>query len=57
MVLLTKDGSNGEVHVKVIQDTCEGSTTTVKCAVGSTNWFNVKVGLHQGLAINSLLLV
>ena len=33
----------------------EGSETVVRCAVGTTESFKVKVGLHQGSALNLLL--
>ncbi|KAI5089824.1 hypothetical protein C0J45_19959 [Silurus meridionalis] len=37
-----------EKYVRVVQDMYEDSVTAVKCAVGITDWFKVKVGLHQG---------
>ena len=33
----------------------EGSETVVRCAVGTTESFKVKIGLHQGLALSPLL--
>ncbi|KAF7710678.1 hypothetical protein HF521_009550, partial [Silurus meridionalis] len=39
-----------EKYVRVVQDMYEDSVTAVKCAVGTTDWFKVKVGLHQGSA-------
>ena len=33
----------------------EGSERVVKCAVGTTESFKVKVGLHQGSALSSFL--
>ena len=33
----------------------EGSETVVRCAVGATESFKVKVGLHQGSALSSFL--
>ena len=33
----------------------EGSKTVVSCAVGTTENFKVKVGLHQGLALSLFL--
>ena len=41
--------------MNVIQDIYEGSTTTVKCAVGLMNWFDVTVGRHQGSAFSPFL--
>ena len=39
-----------EKYVQLIQDMYEGSKTMVKYAIGTTESFKVKVGLHQGLA-------
>ena len=41
-----------EKHVQLVQDMYEGSKTVVRCAVGTTKSFKVKVGLHQGLALS-----
>ena len=35
-----------EKYVRLIQDIYEGSETVVRCAVGTTESFKVKVGLH-----------
>ena len=40
-----KSGLAGK-YVKIVQDVYDGSTTAVKCAVGVTEGFEVKVGLH-----------
>ncbi|XP_068243770.1 uncharacterized protein [Palaemon carinicauda] len=35
----------------------ENGETAVRCAVGTTEWFNVDVGLHQELALGPILLI
>ena len=37
-----------EKYVQLVQDMYEGSESVVSCAVGTTESFKVKVGLHQG---------
>ena len=44
-----------EKYVQPVQDIYEGSETVVRCAVGTTESFKVKVGLHQGSALNAFL--
>ncbi|KAK3552129.1 hypothetical protein QTP86_001507 [Hemibagrus guttatus] len=44
-----------EKYVRVVQDMYERSRTVVRCAVGQTEEFNVKVGLHQGSALRPFL--
>ncbi|KAI5102802.1 polycomb group RING finger protein 5-A [Silurus meridionalis] len=44
-----------EKYVRVVRDMYEDSVTAVKCAVGTTDWFRVKVGLHQGSALSPFL--
>ena len=46
-----------EKYVQLVQDMHEGSETVVRCAVGTTESFKVKVGLHQGLALSPFLFV
>ena len=45
-----------EKYVRILQDMYYGSTTAVRCAVGVTEGFEVKVGLHQGSALSPCLL-
>ena len=44
-----------EKYVRIVQDMYDGSTTAVRCAVGVTEGFEVKVGLHQGSALSPCL--
>ena len=44
-----------EKYVQLVQDMYEGSETVVRCAVGTTESFKVKVGLHQRLALSPFL--
>ncbi|KAK3561320.1 hypothetical protein QTP86_030618 [Hemibagrus guttatus] len=44
-----------EKYVRVVQDMNERSRTVMRCAVGQTEEFNVKVGLHQGSALSPFL--
>lgn len=40
--------SGGDVQcIRVVQDMYKGSVSTVRYAVGMTDWFQVKLGLHQ----------
>ncbi|KAK3570610.1 hypothetical protein QTP86_023799, partial [Hemibagrus guttatus] len=44
-----------EKYVRVVQDMYERSRTVVRCAVGQTEEFKVKVGLQQGSALSPFL--
>ena len=44
-----------EKYVRIVQDMYDGSTTAVRYAVGVTEGFEVKVGLHQGSALSPCL--
>ena len=44
-----------EKYVQLAQDMYEESKTVVRCAVGTTENFKVKVGLHQGSALSLFL--
>ncbi len=47
----------GEEYIKVTQDMYDGCTTSVRMIIGSTESFEVKVGLHQGSALSPLLFI
>ena len=44
-----------EKYVRLVQDMNEGNKTVVRCAVETTQSYKVKVGLHQGSALNLFL--
>ena len=44
-----------EKYVRIVQDMYDGSTPAVMCAVGVTEGFEVKVGLHPGSALSPCL--
>ena len=44
-----------EKYVRLVQDMYEESETVMRCAVGNTESFKVKVGLHQGSALSPFL--
>ena len=44
-----------EKYVQLVQDIYEGSETVVRCAVGATESFKIKVGLQQGSPLSPFL--
>ena len=44
-----------EQYVRIVQDVYYDSTPAVRCAVGVTEGFEVKVRLHQGSALSPCL--
>ena len=44
-----------EKYVRLVQDMYEGSETVVRCAIGTTENFKVKVGLQQGTALSPFM--
>ena len=44
-----------EKYVQLVQDIYEGKKTVMRCAVGTTESFKFKVGLHQGSALSPFL--
>ena len=45
-----------EKYVRVVHDMYKGSMTAVRCAVGITDGFQGKVGVHRGSSLNPFLL-
>ena len=44
-----------EKYLRLVQDMYEENETVVRCAIGTTESFKVKVGLHQGSALRPFL--
>ena len=45
-----------EKYVRLVQDMYKGCKTVMRCAVGTTESFKVKVRLHQGSVLSLFLL-
>ena len=45
------------MYDRVVEDMYQGRKTVVRCGVGVTECFHVKVGLHQGLAVSQSTMV
>ena len=50
-----KKSEIAEKYMRLVQDMYEGSETVVRCVVGTTESFKVKLGLCQGSALNPFL--
>ena len=51
---MKKSGIVGK-YVRLVQDMYEESKTVVRCSIGTTESFKVKVGVHQGSALSLFL--
>ena len=51
----TRKSGLAEKYARIVQDMYDDSITAVTYAVGVTEGFEVKVGLHQGSALNPCL--
>ena len=47
-----RKGGVDEAYVKIIKDMYEGANTKIKTRTGLSESFEVKVGVHQGLALS-----
>ena len=50
-----RKSETAEKYVRLVQNMYEESETVVRCAIGTTESFKVKVGLHQESALSSFL--
>ena len=50
-----RESGVAEKYVSVVKDMYEDCATAVRCAVGTTEDFKVRVGLHQGSALSPFL--
>ena len=50
-----RKSETAEKYVRLVQDMYEKSETVVRCAIGTTESFKVKTGLHQGSALSPFL--
>ena len=50
-----RESGIAENYVQLVQDMYEESETVVRCAIGTTESFKVKVGLHQGSVLSLFL--
>ena len=46
-----------EAYITIIQDMYKANKTRVKTRCGLTQYFNIKVGLHQGSTLSPLLCI
>ena len=46
-----------DVYIRLVQDTYQGATTRVKSKRGSSEHFEVVIGLHQGSALSPFLFI
>ena len=57
VVYCMRKSGMAEKYVRLVQDMYEGSKTLVRCAVGTTESFKVKIALHQGSTLSRFCLL